>query len=216
MKNKNEKKVILKNKLSNKSKNKSLSQTENQNATLPVSTASNSKSPDDFIYVGKVQKTHGLRGEFLVHVPSREKSWLSSLKVIQLKNPKTQEIKEYFLKSYKHHNLGFIVCLEEFQKIEEAELLKNFEVFIPSELLKSEAGDCIYLNEILHFSVQDITGNKIGKIVGFQSTPAQDLIVLCTNEGKELAIPLVEAYIVKKDFDKKELWMDLPEGLLEY
>jgi len=64
------------------------------------------------------------------------------------------------------------------------------------------------------FKVYD-KGTLVGKIIGFSSNNAQDLLIVETS-NKEVEIPFVQAFVVKMDSKNKKIEMDLPEGLVEF
>ena len=51
------------------------------------------------------------------------------------------------------------------------------------------------------------------KITKVEQYP-QQLMAIVIHEGKEILIPLAEAYIEKIDIEKEQIIMTLPEGML--
>ena len=94
-----------------------------------------------------------------------------------------------------------------------AEKIKGAMFSIPEELLESAEGDTIYLSEILSFSIVDSQGVALGKITGFSSNVAQDLLVVEKVSGGMAEIPFVDHFIVDIDFENEKIQMNLPEGI---
>jgi 16S rRNA processing protein RimM len=88
-------------------------------------------------------------------------------------------------------------------------------VYIDIDLLKSDEEGEIFLHEILGFQFNDVHGNPLGKVVGFGTNGMQDLLEVELSNGKKALIPFVEPFIRNIDFDKRQLDMELPEGLLD-
>jgi hypothetical protein len=92
----------------------------------------------------------------------------------------------------------------------------NFVIFFIAKLLVVvfDAGETVYLAEVEGFSVVDLAGEVIGEVCGFSSNTSQDLIIVQTPKGRAL-IPFIEPFLLNIDFDKREVRMDLPPGLID-
>jgi 16S rRNA processing protein RimM len=92
--------------------------------------------------------------------------------------------------------IGFIGCNifltagEISKSVFKSSRLTGFTVFLPQKILLGTVNDII-------------------------ENPGQVLLVLESAEGKELLIPLHEDFIISVDKRKKQIVMDLPEGLTE-
>lgn len=157
--------------------------------------------------IGKIKEAHGLKGELYVLVFAKDTSWAKQLKVMQISG------KTYNVIRAKAHRDGLIVACEGVTDRNASEALRSLEVSIPSDLLVSRKGETIYLKEILGFMVinNDV---EIAAIESFSSNGPQDLLVV-SYQKMRVEIPFVEAFIQRIDFEKKEVHMDFPEGLLE-
>jgi 16S rRNA processing protein RimM len=172
------------------------------------------KSLEPFRLIGKIKEAHGLRGDFYVLVFSGDVSWLKELKGFQLKDPVSGDVYDFSKVSAKPHKQGFILTIEGIIDRTEAEKYHGFHVLIPSDLLVAKAGETIYLAEIENFEVKDADGRLLGRIVGFSSNGAQDLLIV-ENKTSKAEIPFVEAFTKEINFEGKYLVMDLPEGLFD-
>lgn len=163
--------------------------------------------------IGKVTGIHGLKGELFVHVFSKDTSWLAKLKEITLEDAKGIK-KSYQIISTRPYKQGFLVFIEGVADRTEAEKLRACLVHVDGTLFVSEEGDeGFYLVEIEGFKVYD-QGVYLGTIEGFSSNGAQDLLIVGMSFGP-IDIPLVADFLMDIDFDKKEVHMKLPEGLIE-
>jgi 16S rRNA processing protein RimM len=163
--------------------------------------------------IGKVKEPHGLKGDLYIMVFSGDVSWLPKLKSFALKSKTAGEITAE-VSSVKPFKLGFLLKSPQITDRTAAEPWKAAEFSIPEELLVSQEGETIYLNEILNFKLKDPEQNVLGEVVAFSSNGAQDLLVVRAG-GKEVEVPFVEAFIKKIDWKNKSLVMDLPEGLFD-
>lgn len=163
--------------------------------------------------VGKVMDAHGIRGDIYCLIFSGDSSWCDQLESLNLqKNGKSHEFEIVKLKPFKK---GFIATLKEFTDRNKAEEFKGAELWVDEELFTSENGESLYLSEILNFTLIDKSLGKIGLVENFSSNGIQDLLVVKAQNSDEFEIPFVKEYVLDIDFSKKEMTMDLPEGLLE-
>lgn len=91
--------------------------------------------------------------------------------------------------------------------------MRKSGVYIPQSLLTADPSAGLFLHQILGFDLYDIGGKCLGTITGFGSNGAQDLLKVQGEAGPEVLIPFVQAFLVNIDFDKRQVKMDLPEGL---
>ena len=163
--------------------------------------------------VGKIKEAHGLKGELSVLIFSQDISWLSELKNCQIqKGNETKNLEVLLAKPFKK---GFILKVKEISNRNDSEAVEGWDFLIPEELLISEPGETIYLSEILNFIALDPEGKSLGTVTDFSSNGVQDLLVLQKSDQSFAEIPFVPAFVKEIRFEKKELVLDLPEGLLD-
>lgn len=173
--------------------------------------------------IGKFKEAHGLKGEIYVLVFSGDVSWLPKLKTfgVGILPPRGEEPPENAVEATmtcaraKPFKQGLILKAQEIADRTAAEKWMGRGFYVPDELFVSEEGENIYLSEIDGFQVEDVGGKTLGRIVGFSSNGAQDLLVLELEGGGEAEVPLVEAFLRRIDSERGVLVMELPEGLLE-
>lgn len=162
--------------------------------------------------VGYVKSAHGIRGELFLGLFAGQADWDTDTLHLLLPGQKT--LKEFVVESLSPHKEGLIAAFEGVNSRNDAEALKRSQVYVSEDVLEAEEGDQIFLKQILNFEVADADGARLGEIVGFSSNGLQDLLQVRTSTGQYL-VPFVEDFIVDIDFDKKQVRMDLPPGLLE-
>ncbi len=169
----------------------------------------------DLQLIGKIKDAHGLKGEVLIIIFSKDYSPWLKLEQIYISPDENIPARNMKVLGIRHAAVGLIVRLDQLTDRTPAEKLKGELVFVSKELLKAKEGERIFLREILNFKVFD-KKNLIGEISGFSSNGPQDLLLVTRTEKENpIQIPFVEAFIVNLDFKAKILKMDLPEGLLE-
>jgi 16S rRNA processing protein RimM len=160
-----------------------------------------------------VKDAHGLRGELYIRLEAKSADWLTDDLTLRLDKESGGSF-DFTVERAKPFKDGLIVKLEGVGDRTAAEGWKRAQVSIPSELLVAEPGERVFLDQLLHFTVLD-SGKTIGKVVGFSTNGAQDLLNVQLPSGREALVPLVDDYLEGLDFDKNEIHMTLPPGLLE-
>ena len=162
-----------------------------------------------FICGGWVKDAHGLKGHLYIQVYSPELDWADRFKELHLYNAKKQESHSFPVKEWSPFKDGFRVLAEGLQDRTAAEAFKGHHFLIPEDWLESQEGDQVFLAQIKGFEVLD-QGKSLGCIEDFATNGVQDLLVV-----GDYLIPLVDEFIVEIDFDKTQIHMDLPKGLIE-
>jgi 16S rRNA processing protein RimM len=163
--------------------------------------------------VGRVKDAHSLKGELYVRLFSGSADWLERFRTAYLVSPDSQEVRELEVEHVQPHREGLILKVKDLDDRTPAETLRGYGLEIDSDLLVSEEGEEIFLNEILGFKVIDVTTGIETVIEGFDSNTVQDLLQVKV-DGKERLIPFVKDFIEKIDFEARTVRMKLPLGLL--
>jgi len=164
------------------------------------------------ISVGKLGKPHGLSGAFRFLLHRELKNKKKTPKYFLLK--KGSNPAPYFIKQIEWNgfNEGFI-NFEEVTTPEQAKQLAGTELLMyeneVNTLFRKDADDLSYLN---NFKVIDQAFGYIGTVSEMIESPGQTLLSIAE---KNIMIPLVDDFIVEINKRKKEILLDLPEGLLD-
>lgn len=164
--------------------------------------------------VGKIKDAHGLKGDLYVLIFSKDTSWLKQLTTFAL-GPDESNLKTYTVEKAKVFKDGLMLKPKDVTDRNQSEALKGQMFYIPEELLVSDEGETIFLDEILNFDFYSGDEN-IGVITGFSSNGFQDLLIVKkTKDQKDAEVPFVEDFIENIDFENRRVIMNLPEGLLD-
>ena len=162
------------------------------------------------IPVGKVVKTHGVRGalkvrpygETLGEMEAGEKLFLIE-NGVQL---------QLTLVSLRAQKLGWIAQFEEIENIDRAEALTGKEILIDKDRLPVLPEGEYYHFQLIGLSVETKEGEPLGTLSAIFETAGHDVYVVESAE-KELLIPAIEDVICEVDLRSRKLIVDLPEGL---
>ncbi len=87
-------------------------------------------------------------------------------------------------------------------------------MYLPLQLLPKLTGNKFYYHEVIGFSIHDTEKGRIGIITSINDRSAQPLFVIDA-DGKEVLIPMIDEFIQKVDRTKKEIILQIPQGLID-
>ena len=160
----------------------------------------------EYIYVGKIVNTHGIKGELRIisEFKYKKEIFKSNFK-LYIGNSK----KEMTIKSYRKHKIYDMVLFYDINDINEVLQYKNELVYINKQDIKIDG----YFNEdIIGLDVYSKEKN-IGKLTEILISKAHEILVVQNNDKKYL-IPNVEKFIEKIDIEKGRIYINEIEGLL--
>lgn len=157
--------------------------------------------------IGKIVTAVGLKGEVKIYNYAEDKSLFEELPLIRVgKN-------EHEIEKVRYKGLTPIIKLSGISDRNSADKIIGKDVFMDEEDLPDLPDGIFYVKDIIGFDV--IHEEKvIGRLKDVKTDRAQDLYVV-KSEEKEIMIPGVKEFIKKIDIDKKEIIVNLPEGLLD-
>ena len=168
----------------------------------------------DWISVGRVTKTHGLKGE-LKFYPSMEDAWFADVKHVRLssKDP-VHSFTEYHIESIRGKDIPFIIKFKKIDSIEAAEGLIGQALYILRDQFPDLPNDEYYWFQIQGLRVYDEDGHYYGNIEEIIRTGSNDVYVVRGDE-KELLLPMIDSVVKTVDINANKLIFHPVEGLLE-
>jgi len=166
----------------------------------------------EYFKIGKFVATHGVKGELVLKHRLGKKTSLKGLQTIFIEEKKDSFL-PWFVGSTKMKNDEEVfVRLEGVATREAAAKLTQKEVWLTESDVKKFSARSSPIN-LLGYSVVN-QGKAIGEILEIIEQPHQ---LLCRIEikGKEVLIPINENFLQKIDHAKKQVNVELPEGLIE-
>jgi 16S rRNA processing protein RimM len=173
-------------------------------------------TPDDGYYsIGRIIKTHGLKGEVTVAVNALHQNDLTSTEVVFMQTG--NQYVPYFIDSLIMKGHKAYVKFEGVNHIEDANSIvnsANSEIFLPKSVRPKLKKGEFYDDEVIGFTVEDVSAGKLGSISEVVQSGRQRLLSL-TFHNKELLIPVDGPFIKNVDKQKRVMSVLLPEGFLE-
>ncbi len=167
---------------------------------------------EDCFYLGRVAKTHGLKGEITIKLEADDPSAYAKMKHFFLEINKV--LTPFFVEHIKMNGDKFFVAVKDVTTIEQAQNLVGKSVYLPLEMLPKLSGKQFYFHEIVGFTVIDTDKGELGPISEVLEYPTQAILQVLKGK-KEILIPILDQVIQNVDRVKKILTITAPEGLID-
>jgi len=168
---------------------------------------------DPYYYLGKILKTYGNKGHLLVHLDVDNPEEYLNMESVYL--DLDGERIPFFLEVIElKHNQKAVVRFQDVSSIEEAEIYTGRQIFLPLKKLPKLEGNKFYYHEVTGYSVIDKKHGLLGIINGILDLPNQSLFQIM-HEKREILVPVVDEIIKRVDREKKIIFIEAPDGLIE-
>jgi 16S rRNA processing protein RimM len=166
----------------------------------------------EYFKIGKLVAVHGLKGELLLKHTLGKKTSLKGLQAIFVEEKKDSFL-PWFIETAKIKSDDEIYLkLEQIDSRESAFKLAQKEIWIPEADFKKFAAKSAP-SSLLGYTIIN-ENESLGEILEVIEQPHQLLCRLMV-KGKEVLIPLHDESLIKVDHKKKQVIVELPEGLLD-
>ena len=175
-----------------------------------------SEPNSDFITLARVVKTQGRRGEVAaeIHsdVPGR---FAAGMRLFALPNDADAARRELEVEDLWPHKGLLVLKFSGVDSISDAEPLLGCELQVPRRERAQLDQGWSYVSDLAGCTVLD-HGRDIGRIADVQFGAGEaPLLIVADRAGNRLDVPFAEAYLEKVDVARRQVRMNLPEGLLE-
>lgn len=167
---------------------------------------------ESYFRIGVVTTTHGLAGEVKVYPTTEDPHRFEELDVCYLEEK--GNYRPLTISSCRYFKNLVILGFEEIQSIEEAQLLRQKDLYVDREhAIPLEEGE-YYLADVIGSTVTDEEGNVLGTLEDYMETAAQIVYKIRTEGGKEFLVPAVDAFIKEVDVENKKMVIHVIPGML--
>src|SRR5699024_8255585 len=165
----------------------------------------------DYIQVGKIINTHGIKGEVKVLPFTDDIHRFDELKKIY--------IGEYKLKveitNVRYIDNIIMLKFDNYHNINEVEKFKNQDVYIDEEDKIELNDNQFFIFDIIGCTVLDTSEREIGTVIDVIKLGSSDIYVIKDNSiDKEYLIPAVKEFIKDINIEGKIIKVDPIEGLI--
>ncbi len=168
---------------------------------------------EQFLRVGVITSTHGIKGEVKVFPTTDDPNRFKSLKEVILDTGKEQVT--LTISGVKFFKQFVILKFKQFDSINDVERFKGMNLLVTREnALPLEEGE-YYIADLIGCSVITDTNEDLGELIDVLETGANDVYVVKTKEGKEVLLPYIEQCILNIDIENKLITAHIMPGLLD-
>ena len=160
---------------------------------------------EDYIYIGKIVNTHGIKGELrlLSDFKFKEKVFLENRR-IYIGEEKIEEV----INSYRHHKVFDMITLKGYDNINQ--VLK----YLRKDVYDLDLGEKEYLDEDL-INLNIIFNNQeVGHVVAIRQVNQNNKIIEAMINDKLTLIPYHKDFISNVDLENKIIELNLIEGMI--
>ena len=161
---------------------------------------------EDYIYVGKIVNTHGLKGEIriLSDFDYKDKVFVPGMTIYIGRKKEKEEIV-----TYRHHKNFEMITMKGYSDIDEVLRYKGLYVYVDRADLNLSTDE--YLDsDYIDLDVK-VDGNIIGKVEDVRDTGNNKLLVIKTD--KEVLIPLQKEFVKEVNLDDKYVVIEPIKGM---
>ncbi len=167
------------------------------------------------IQLGWSRKPHGLKGHVIFNLTAGPETFLTRGSKITLKPLEGSRLngEQEFVIEELHIGNDIRVKLTGVLDRTELEKLLPFEIYCDeADLPELEEGE-FYVSDLLGLEVQNVEGQKVGKLSDFYETAAHTVFVIKTIKGELVDVPYVEAFFKEVDLENSVVRVEMPEDL---
>ena len=167
---------------------------------------------EELLQVGVITSTHGVRGEVKVFPTTDDPNRFKSLKHVLLDTGR--EKKSLEVQGVKFFKQFVILKFKGIDNINDIEMYKKRELWIPREEAQELEEDEYYIADLIGMDVVLEDGSKFGTLKDVMETGANDVYVVEDAKGEEILLPAIRECILDVDVEKNVMTIHLMKGLI--
>ena len=163
-----------------------------------------------YLEVGKIVGTHGIRGEMRVECWANSPDFLKKFKTLYLDEGKTA----IAVSCRPHKNIALMTA-KGVGSIEEADKLRGKILYIDRKDVKLDEGEH-FVQDIIGLKVTDAdNGTVYGVVKDVLKTGSNDVYEMKAEDGKLYYIPVIPDILDRFDFDRGAVYIHPMKGLFD-
>lgn len=168
---------------------------------------------EDYLQVGVITSTHGVRGEVKVYPTTDDAARYKKLKSVFLDTG--TELRELQIAGVKFFKNLVILKFKGIDNINDIEQYKGRSLLVTRDnAVKLEENE-YFIADLIGLSVETENGEALGELQDVLQTGANDIYVVKKEGSPEILIPAIRDCILKVDLDAGCMQVHLLEGLRE-
>lgn len=168
---------------------------------------------EQFLRVGVISSTHGVRGEVKVYPTTDDPERFRELKAVILDAKDGR--KTFEIENVKFFKNQVILKFKGVDNINEVEQYKGTDLLVSREDAVPLEENENFIADLIDMTVVTDAGEELGILTDVIQTGANDVYVVKAPQGKEVLLPAIRDCILEVDVEEKRMRVHVLEGLLD-
>lgn len=168
---------------------------------------------EDFLQIGVISSTHGIKGEVKVFPTTDDVNRFKKLKEVYLDTGK--EHLTLHPESVKFFKQFVILKFKEFNNINEIEQYRNKSLLVDREHAVKLKKDEYFIADLIGLKVVTDEEKELGTLKEVLQTGANDVYVVEMQDGKEVLLPAIKECVLNVDIGAGVISVHVMDGLLD-
>lgn len=160
-----------------------------------------------FLIIGKLQRTHGVKGEIIMEIMTDFPEKIVPGNIVYIGS--TQ--KEYEVATVRPTADKMLISFKGFNDCDQVSILRNQIVSIKTEDANQLPEGEYYHHEIIGMTVVEEDGKPVGTISEILVTGANDVYIIKKENGEELLLPAIRDAVRSINREQRKMVVRLPE-----
>lgn len=168
---------------------------------------------EDFLQVGVITATHGIRGEVKVFPTTDDPERFLDLETVYLDTGREKKL--LTISSVKFFKQFVILKFKEFDNINDVEPFRKKSLLVTRDQAVPLEEDEYFIADLIGLKVITDEDKVLGELTDVLETGANDVYQVTDENGKEILLPAIKDCILSVDLEKGEMKVHILEGLLD-
>ena len=168
---------------------------------------------EQFLRVGVISSTHGIRGEVKVYPTTDDPERFLDLDEVILDTGREHKILE--IEGVKFFKNQVILKFKGYDNINDIEKYLKKDLLVDREHAVELGENENFIADLIDMEVVTDEGKVLGTLTAVIETGANDVYAVKTPEGKEILLPAIRDCILDVNVDEKRMTVHVMEGLLD-
>ena len=168
---------------------------------------------EQFLRVGVISSTHGIRGEVKVYPTTDDPERFLDLDEVILDTGREHKILE--IEGVKFFKNQVILKFKGYDNINDIEKYLKKDLLVDREHAVELGENENFIADLIDMEVLTDEGKVLGTLTDVIETGANDVYAVKTPEGKEILLPAIRDCILDVNVDEKRMTVHVMKGLLD-
>ncbi len=168
---------------------------------------------EEFLAIGKITRTHGVKGEVKVEPLTDDPQRFKKLKTVFLERDGV--LQKYAVERVKFFKQLVILKLAGIDDMNTAETLKGLYLKVDRENAVKLPEYSYFICDLIGCTVVEENGGVLGILAEVLQAGSNDVYLVKGKGGKEILIPALKSVVKRVAPEEKEITVSLPKGLMD-